>query len=229
MIAKLLGAAGGSSLDTLRYFMALFVAVTLPVVLVFWLVIHAGIGLWRRVGPGLAYGTATVAMVLVILLLRPYLELLLGVDLGTQPLLVAVGGVIYLLSIVASAPVRRSLRFRTFIGWPELAGESHELLLEGPYRFVRHPRYLMVIVGIVGWALVCNYAGVYLLSAAAILGFLGVVELEENELEGRYGEEYEAYQARVPKLLPSAEGLKGWIAMLADPGRAKAVDEPPDD
>lgn len=205
--------------------MALFVVVTLPVVLVFWLVIHGGIALWRRRGPGLAYSTATVAMVLVMIALGPYLELLLGRDLGTRPLLVVVGGVIYVLSLVALGPVRRSLRFRTFIGWPELAGEAHELLVEGPYGLVRHPRYLTVIVGIVGWALICNYVGVYLLSAAAVLGFLLVVELEENELAERYGDEYEAYQGRVPKLVPGLAGLRGWIAMLADSSRADSVDD----
>jgi protein-S-isoprenylcysteine O-methyltransferase Ste14 len=205
--------------------MALFVTVTLPVVLVFWLVIHGGIRLWRRLGTGAAYVTATLAMVVTMLGLSPFLEQLLGADLGTRPLLAIPGALIYALSIFASAPVRRSLRFRTFIGLQELEGESEGLLVGGPYRYVRHPRYLMVIVGIVGWALVCNYAGTYLLSAAAVIGFCLIAALEEKELEERYGERYEAYRERVPMLLPGAAAIRAWLGAAAWAGRSGGADD----
>ena len=81
--------------------------------------------------------------------------------------------------------------------------EARQLIESGPYRLVRHPRYLMVTIGIIGWALVCNYLGTYLVSAASIGGLWLIIAIEERELVNRFGARYRDYQARVPRLVPS--------------------------
>ena len=54
----------------------------------------------------------------------------------------------------------------------------------------------------VAYALFCNYLATYLLvPAVAILIYL-IVLLEERELRNRFGAEYEAYCARVPRFVP---------------------------
>jgi protein-S-isoprenylcysteine O-methyltransferase Ste14 len=57
-------------------------------------------------------------------------------------------------------------------------------------------------VGIVGWALVLDFVGVYLMAAGAILCLLAIVPLEEKELRERFGRDYEEYAERVPRYLP---------------------------
>jgi len=72
----------------------------------------------------------------------------------------------------------------------------------GPYRFVRHPRYFAAWVGKVAFALIfANGLGwVMVLAWGALL--LQKVELEEAHLSKLFGRGYEAYQKRTAKLLP---------------------------
>ena len=91
-------------MDSVRYGMALFVTVTLPVVLTFWTIIHGGVKLWRRGGVWVAYALATCAMVGVVVLVDRFKETLMGADLGTSWPLIVIGGAIYAASIVASRP-----------------------------------------------------------------------------------------------------------------------------
>lgn len=187
--------------------MAVFVTVLLPMVLIFWLVIHGGITIWRRYAPSIAYLVAGLAMLLIGSLSWRYKDALIGQDLGTKLVPIIVGAAIYLMMLAASREVRRHLNLRTFAGMPEIENLSTDLILEGPYRYVRHPRYFLVAVGIFGWCLVTNFSGTYLLGAASVLGFLLVAAMEERELLGRFGGAYQEYQNRVPKLFPSVGNL----------------------
>jgi len=58
-----------------------------------------------------------------------------------------------------------------------------------------------------GWCLVCNFLGTYLVGAVAILGFYFISALEERELQQRFGQTYFEYQAKVPQLIPTFAGL----------------------
>ena len=76
------------------------------------------------------------------------------------------------------------------------------LVIEGPYRFVRHPMYTAALVGALGlsflmesWAFVCTF-GVYLVF------ILALVRREEDSLRRTFGEPYVAYQAHVCALVP---------------------------
>jgi protein-S-isoprenylcysteine O-methyltransferase Ste14 len=72
----------------------------------------------------------------------------------------------------------------------------------GPYRFVRHPRYAAALAGKVAFALIfANGLGWLMVLAWAML-FLRKVEVEEAHLRRIFGPGYEAYQQTTAKLLP---------------------------
>ena len=77
------------------------------------------------------------------------------------------------------------------------------LVARGPYRWLRNPLYVSGIATILGVALVFGSATVLLLATiAAPLFHLFIVFFEEPRLERRFGEDYRAYQRRVPRWIP---------------------------
>ena len=99
----------------------------------------------------------------------------------------------------------RHLSIATLIGIPELSPTEQRkgrLLQDGIYRVVRHPRYLSAGVGVVANTLFINYAGLYILILLLVLPGYVMTVLEERELIGRFGEEYQRYQREVPRFIP---------------------------
>lgn len=79
---------------------------------------------------------------------------------------------------------------------------GHQLVTGGPYRLIRHPSYLGVLVLCTGWALVFR-SGVGLVITALIwLTLLGRIASEEALLREHFGSEYEDYRARTWRLVP---------------------------
>lgn len=191
-------------MDTARYVVALITIVTVPSAILFWLVVHPFVRLWRRLGPPLSYTllvVLTVGVAAVVYLLR---EPILSVDFGTNYLLVALAAPIYGAAVWLSLRIRRHLTFRTFVGVPELSARSDggPLLMEGVYARVRHPRYVAVLFGLISVALFSNYLALYVLVPVGAAGLWLIVLLEENELVERFGDEYEMYRDRVPMFVP---------------------------
>jgi protein-S-isoprenylcysteine O-methyltransferase Ste14 len=80
--------------------------------------------------------------------------------------------------------------------------EGHTLAVDGPYRLVRNPSYLGILVIMAGWALVFrSVAG--LVIATFMVPFLVIrIASEERLLRQTFGAEYEAYVARTKRLVP---------------------------
>jgi protein-S-isoprenylcysteine O-methyltransferase Ste14 len=81
--------------------------------------------------------------------------------------------------------------------------EGHQLVVEGPYRFVRHPIYTAMF----GKLLAANFAfghwlGLLVGGAVFLTGTLIRTHSEEKLLRGQFGEQYEAYAQRVRALVP---------------------------
>jgi protein-S-isoprenylcysteine O-methyltransferase Ste14 len=79
---------------------------------------------------------------------------------------------------------------------------GHELVVDGPYRWVRHPIYTGILVALAGTALALGeWRGVLALAiaAAALWRKLG---LEEALMRGQFGDAYARYAERVPALIP---------------------------
>ncbi|HSR14907.1 MAG TPA: isoprenylcysteine carboxylmethyltransferase family protein [Gemmatimonadales bacterium] len=191
-------------ITTVRHFLGVLLVVTLPPALAYWFVIHPFAHRWRRLDVRVTYSIVILLMIGLGSLLFITRATLLGRDLGTNWLLIGAGAVLYLGAVALTLRVRRQLTFQTFAGVPEVSGTAApgQLLQDGIYGVIRHPRYLSVILGTAAMALIVNYAGVYLVVLAGLLGLAPLIRLEERELAARFGAAYTAYRARVPALIP---------------------------
>jgi protein-S-isoprenylcysteine O-methyltransferase Ste14 len=81
--------------------------------------------------------------------------------------------------------------------------EHHTLVTIGPYRWVRHPFYVALVVGLVGVSLAMANWFVMLISSIAWFGFLlPRTHIEERKLVERFGEDYRSYMRRVGRFVP---------------------------
>jgi protein-S-isoprenylcysteine O-methyltransferase Ste14 len=79
---------------------------------------------------------------------------------------------------------------------------DHELIVEGPYRWVRHPIYTGLLLAFVGSALaVGEWRGVLAVAIVAA-SFWRKLRLEEAVMRRQFGEAYARYAERVPALIP---------------------------
>jgi protein-S-isoprenylcysteine O-methyltransferase Ste14 len=79
---------------------------------------------------------------------------------------------------------------------------DHELIVAGPYRWVRHPIYTGLLLAFVGSALaVGEWRGVLAVAIVAA-SFWRKLKLEEAVMRRQFGEAYARYAARVPALIP---------------------------
>lgn len=82
-------------------------------------------------------------------------------------------------------------------------GRTEPFVATGPYRFVRNPLYLGVILAVLGWGLWAASSTALLWSAVLALWFgLVLVPAEEREMVALFGQDYARYRAAVPMLVP---------------------------
>jgi len=191
-------------LEQARYWMAVLFVISMPPALAWWLIIHPFVAFWRRLGKAATFTiiwSFYFGSMFGLFFLR---EFFLGRDLGFQPWMAGAGAVVFLLSSAIAMQRKRYLKMRILGGVPEInpADEMNRLLKEGIYARIRHPRYVEFLVGSLGWALVLNYAGVWIMYVISVTGILLIVPLEEKELRDRFGQEYVDYCARVPRFIP---------------------------
>jgi protein-S-isoprenylcysteine O-methyltransferase Ste14 len=79
---------------------------------------------------------------------------------------------------------------------------GHTLVTNGAYRMIRHPSYLGLLAGSLGWVLVFRSAAGVLLVALMVPPLLARINAEEALLREEFGAEYEAYRARTWRLIP---------------------------
>jgi protein-S-isoprenylcysteine O-methyltransferase Ste14 len=80
---------------------------------------------------------------------------------------------------------------------------GHTVVTTGPYRFVRHPSYTGLSLGVAGYALACG--DVWSLLAAAALAGTGLtvrIRVEERQLRESLGADYATFAAHHKRLIP---------------------------
>ena len=113
--------------------------------------------------------------------------------------LLAAGG-----ALVLETTARFALQGR---GTPAPFAPPERFVARGSYRATRNPMYVGVLALIVGQGLLLGREVLLVWAAAtAVLFHAFVVLHEEPELKKRFGEDYEAYRARVGRWLPKLSG-----------------------
>lgn len=99
-------------------------------------------------------------------------------------------------------------------GWRELyrAQKEKRLATGGLYAFVRHPQYTGLFVGLFGegvvhWPTIFSVA----LFPVIVLAYWLLARREERRVLAEFGDEYRAYQRRVPMFFPRADQWRQFI------------------
>jgi protein-S-isoprenylcysteine O-methyltransferase Ste14 len=191
-------------MDTIRYFIALILVISLPMLFLYWLLIHPLIKFWRVKGVRLTYTVILTIIAIGMIALFSIRQELLATDFGTSyPLLIA-----GILSLVLAGAMRfaiqKHLTMKILLGLPEIAPDRYPraLITDGIYAQVRHPRYVQLLVALVGYALIANHLASYIVVALWLPAIHVIVALEEKELLQHFGESYANYCQRVPRFIP---------------------------
>ncbi|HSV00771.1 MAG TPA: isoprenylcysteine carboxylmethyltransferase family protein [Roseiarcus sp.] len=80
--------------------------------------------------------------------------------------------------------------------------QDHELIVAGPYQWVRHPIYTGLLLAFIGSALAVGEWRGALAVAIVAASFWRKLRLEETVMRRQFGEAYARYAARVPALIP---------------------------
>jgi protein-S-isoprenylcysteine O-methyltransferase Ste14 len=79
---------------------------------------------------------------------------------------------------------------------------GHTLVTSGIYGAIRHPSYLGLLIGSLGWGLAFRSVIGVLLMVLTIPLILARIRAEEALLRTEFGAEYDAYRARTARLIP---------------------------
>jgi isoprenylcysteine carboxyl methyltransferase (ICMT) family protein YpbQ len=191
-------------MSAVRYGLALILVITLPALLLSWMLIHPFVHFWRRLGPVWTYslvgGLIALAMMGLLLLHRA----LLAREFGTSYPLIASGVMCLVASLWMRLQLSKHVGVELLVGLPELDPERHPSapVTEGLYAWVRHPRYVQVALALLGFTLIANYLAPYVIFALWLPVLYLIVRLEERELRERFGQAYEVYCRKVPRFMP---------------------------
>jgi protein-S-isoprenylcysteine O-methyltransferase Ste14 len=78
----------------------------------------------------------------------------------------------------------------------------HTLVTHGPYHWVRHPFYDVVLLAVLAMSLLSANWLLALLGLAAVGMLLARTRIEEAKLAERFGAEYQAYAQRTGRFVP---------------------------
>ena len=192
-------------IDSFRYIIALLTVLIFFWILLFWFQVHVFTPMWRNIGHRATYvitlTVATAASVLVYL----YRDALIGTDLGTNWLLIALSLACFGGMALFERTYWRNANLKVLVGLPEISPAeqaNRPLMREGLYAVIRHPRYFSGAIGLVASVLLANYSGLYFLALLMVpLGYL-LIKAEERELIARFGDDYRRYRREVPGFIP---------------------------
>jgi protein-S-isoprenylcysteine O-methyltransferase Ste14 len=89
------------------------------------------------------------------------------------------------------------------LGTPAPVAPTRNLVINGPYRYVRNPMYLAVLATIIGQATVLGQPSLFAYAAAVGLAVATfVLSYEEPTLHERFGAQYDTYRHAVPRWRP---------------------------
>jgi protein-S-isoprenylcysteine O-methyltransferase Ste14 len=85
---------------------------------------------------------------------------------------------------------------------------TRELVVTGPYKYVRNPLYIAGTLVLLGETLMFQYKGIFIYTMIMFGVFNFHVFLEEAHLEDKFGKKYEQYRKDVPRWIPRFKSYK---------------------
>ncbi|MEW6364215.1 MAG: methyltransferase [Acidobacteriota bacterium] len=191
-------------MDGARYLIALLLVISTPPGFFLWFLIHPFARQWRRIGALWTYVVLAPPSILMMVAVFHARRSILAIEFGTNYVLVAISVLALAGAMLIARARKRYLTYGVLAGLPELSPQRYpgKLLTEGIYGRIRHPRYVEVLLGILGYALFANYLAGYVLFVLSLPALYQIVLLEERELRERFGAEYVEYERRVPRFVP---------------------------
>jgi len=81
--------------------------------------------------------------------------------------------------------------------------QHHCLIIDGPYRWVRHPMYFQTIMFLAGLSLISANLLMIFASLIVIILILNRIPREERMMTDRFGDDYRKYMKQAGRLLPN--------------------------
>jgi protein-S-isoprenylcysteine O-methyltransferase len=81
--------------------------------------------------------------------------------------------------------------------------KDHELIQTGPYRYIRHPSYLGILIMAFGLGIaMSNWISLLLCLVLPTIGLMQRIRFEEKELEQHFGKQYQDYKKNTRRVIP---------------------------
>lgn len=170
------------------------IAITWAVFWIYWLV--SAFGAKQSTGGLRRLPLNGVTALAVFILVRVFRGGSLAVH---SPVLGAIGAVVLVSGLVLAVWARINLG-RNW-GMPMTQRVEPELVTSGPYRFVRHPIYLGLLLGVIGTALATDLLGL-IVAVVLTAYFFYSASVEEKNLIAAFPSAYPAYRAATKMLIP---------------------------
>jgi protein-S-isoprenylcysteine O-methyltransferase Ste14 len=182
-----------------RYLALLVFFLDLPIPL-YWFILHPLNSFWRR-HMRAAFWTATLgAWVLGAVFIGLFHNKL--IDAGGPSFPIALAGLVLIASdVILLRRAGRDLGPMKLVGHAELTGKM-DMITDGIYAHVRHPRYAGMIAAVAGACLLAETRFAWITGAAWLAPVMVSISMEEREMRSRFGAAYEDYCRRVPRFLP---------------------------
>jgi protein-S-isoprenylcysteine O-methyltransferase Ste14 len=137
---------------------------------------------------------------LAIVLVAPYSDRHSIAALGDIEIIRYLGLVLFCLGFIGMhwAEAQLDRQFSVYV----TIQEDHKLITEGPYRYLRHPRYLGIILFTTGISLVFRSWLALLLVATLTLVLIWRIRGEEALMRQQFGTDWETYSQKSWRLIP---------------------------
>lgn len=80
--------------------------------------------------------------------------------------------------------------------------EGHKLITSGPYKYIRHPMYLVYFIFNLGLFLICLNLILFVIVLLGIIVVASRMRVEEEMMVEQFGDEYRKYMNRTGRLFP---------------------------
>lgn len=169
----------------------------------FWFMIHPFAAHWRKRcrSPFLVLVPAWILMwIAVAVITYPWHR----VALSMTPWPWALAAPFFAIGIFLYSHSGGSFSAKHLGGLPEVHGAHREqqLVTTGIRSHVRHPVYLAHLCEMLGWSIGTGLLVCWALTAFAIASGTIMIQMEDKELEQRFGDSFREYRSAVPAVLP---------------------------